>query len=102
PRNPTDSERPAGTAHAVQSLALKRQRGTPHIGIYGLGYVGLPLALRFAEVGIRVTGFDIDPGNVELLNSGKSDIERSTPAEIHEAQQAGFVATKDFAATAEL
>src|SRR5690554_2162079 len=102
PRNPTDSERTAGTAQALQSLADKLQRGTPHIGIYGLGYAGLPLALRFAEVGIRVTGFGIDPGKVELLNSGKSYIERITPAEIHNAQQAGFVATTDFAVTAEL
>src|SRR5690606_13290924 len=102
PRNPTDSERTAGTAQSLQTLADKLQHGTPHIGTYGLGYVGLPLALRFAEVGIRVTGFDIDPSKVELLNSGKSYIERITPAEIRKAQQAGFVATKDFAATAEL
>ena len=102
PRNPTDSERTAGTAQALQPLADKLQHGTPHIGIYGLGYVGLPLALRFAEVGVRVTGFDIDPSKVELLNSGKSYIERITPAEIHKAQQAGFTATTDFALTAEL
>ncbi len=31
------------------------------IGVYGLGYVGLPLALRYAEVGFKVVGFDIDP-----------------------------------------
>src|SRR5690554_2435972 len=86
----------------LQRLAETLQQGKPHIGIYGLGYVGLPLALRFAEVGIRVTGFDIDPGKVELLNSGKSYIERITPAEIHKAQQAGFTATTDFALTAEL
>ena len=42
PRNPTDSERTAGTAQALQPLADKLQHGTPHIGIYGLGYVGLP------------------------------------------------------------
>ncbi len=40
------------------------------IGIYGLGYVGLPLALRFAEVGLRVIGFDIDPAKVSILNAG--------------------------------
>lgn len=43
----------------LQRLAETLQQGKPHIGIYGLGYVGLPLALRFAEVGIRVTGFDV-------------------------------------------
>ena len=41
------------------------------IGIYGLGYVGLPLALRFAEVGYKVLGFDIDPAKVEALGQGR-------------------------------
>ena len=41
----------------------------------GCGYVGLPLALRFAEAGHRVTGFDTDPEKVRMLNAGKSYIE---------------------------
>ena len=40
------------------------------IGILGLGYVGLPLMLRFSEVGYRVLGFDIDARKVEKLNAG--------------------------------
>lgn len=44
------------------------------VGIVGLGYVGLPLALVFAEAGIRVIGFDIDPIKIDQLNKGKSYI----------------------------
>jgi glycine/D-amino acid oxidase-like deaminating enzyme len=40
------------------------------IAIIGLGYVGLPLALRFAEAGVRVIGLDIDPKKVDALNAG--------------------------------
>lgn len=71
------------------------------IGIYGLGYVGLPLALRFAEVGLKVIGFDIDPVKVDKLNNGQSYIERLTPDLIQTAVHQGFEATTDFARTRE-
>src|SRR4051794_34242690 len=45
------------------------------IGIVGLGYVGLPLAVAFAEAGHEVRGLDLDPAKVEALNSGRSYIE---------------------------
>ena len=45
------------------------------IGIVGLGYVGLPLMLRYCEVGYRVIGFDIDQTKVDALRAGKSYIE---------------------------
>src|SRR6266851_2605140 len=45
------------------------------VGIIGCGYVGLPLALRFAEAGRRVLGFDTDPAKVSKLNQGQSYIE---------------------------
>src|SRR5260370_42283441 len=44
------------------------------VGIIGCGYVGLPLALRFAEAGHRVTGFDTDPAKVSRLHAGRSYI----------------------------
>jgi UDP-N-acetyl-D-glucosamine dehydrogenase len=44
------------------------------VGIVGLGYVGLPLVLRFCEVGFQVLGFDTDPKKVEMLNRGESYI----------------------------
>ena len=42
------------------------------IGIFGLGYVGFPLALRLCEVGFNVTGFDIDKEKVKLINNGRT------------------------------
>jgi UDP-N-acetyl-D-glucosamine dehydrogenase len=41
------------------------------IGIIGLGYVGLPLAVAFAEAGHEVVGIDLDPAKVEALNAGR-------------------------------
>ncbi len=73
-----------------------------HVGIVGLGYVGLPLTLLFAEDRFRITGFDIDAGKVDKLNRGESYIHRIEPEHIHAAQQSGFVATTDFAEVANL
>ena len=72
------------------------------VGVYGLGYVGLPLALRFAEVGLKVVGFDIDPAKVERLNAGQSYIERLAPERIQNARAQGFEATSDFARTSDV
>src|ERR1700731_2778455 len=66
------------------------------IGIIGMGYVGLPLALLFSEERFAVTGFDIDPGKVETLNSGGSYIVRIPGTEIQSAQKQGFRATGDY------
>lgn len=93
---------PAELPPVLAGLAERLRSGNSHIGIYGLGYVGLPLALRFAEMSIRVTGFDIDPHKIETLNSGNSYIERITATEIERARQAGFSATTDFTLTADL
>ena len=75
---------------------------TARIGIVGMGYVGLPLALLFSEDGFRVTGFDIDAEKVRTLNAGGSYIHRIEPAHIVAAQAAGFTATADFAEAREL
>jgi UDP-N-acetyl-D-glucosamine dehydrogenase len=66
------------------------------IGIVGMGYVGLPLALLFSDEGFRVTGFDIDPVKVSALNRGESYIVRIEPKTIQKAQGAGFRATADY------
>jgi UDP-N-acetyl-D-glucosamine dehydrogenase len=84
---------------SLKELEALISKGECKVGIYGLGYVGLPLALRFAQVGIKVIGFDIDPRKVELLNQGKSYIERITESQIKSAQEAGFIATTDFSMT---
>jgi UDP-N-acetyl-D-glucosamine dehydrogenase len=69
--------------------------------IYGLGYVGLPLALRFTEVGFRVIGVDIDEERVAVLNSGRSGIDHLPNERVAKAREAGFEATTDFARTAD-
>jgi UDP-N-acetyl-D-glucosamine dehydrogenase len=67
------------------------------IGIIGCGYVGLPLALRFADVGQRVTGFDTDPLKVDKLNAGQSYIQHIAATNIAEhVKGKRFEATVDF------
>jgi len=78
---------------------LKQKKAT--IGIVGLGYVGLPLMMRFSEVGYRVLGIDIDAGKVKKLNRGESYIEHIPPEAIAAARVRGFEATSDFARSSE-
>lgn len=72
------------------------------IGIVGLGYVGLPLMLRFTEAGFSVIGFDIDGSKVGMLNRGESYIQHITTEKVSKACSSGrFAATTDFARAAE-
>ena len=71
------------------------------IGIVGLGYVGLPLMLRFREVGYRVLGVDIDSEKVNKLNAGQSYIGHIRPESIAAARAGGFEATTDFSRSRE-
>lgn len=71
------------------------------IGILGLGYVGLPLMLRFSAVGFKVLGFDIDPAKVAELNAGRSYIEHIKGEQLAEARARGFEATTDMARACE-
>lgn len=66
------------------------------IGIVGLGYVGLPLMLRYNAIGFRVLGIDIDEAKVSRLNAGQSYIEHIPAEKIRDACQSGFEATTDF------
>ncbi|MBF0144440.1 MAG: nucleotide sugar dehydrogenase [Magnetococcales bacterium] len=67
------------------------------IGILGLGYVGLPLVLRFLEEGFPVVGFDVDGRKVEMLAEGTSYIKHISVAPLSEAFRLGrFRATTDF------
>jgi UDP-N-acetyl-D-glucosamine dehydrogenase len=67
------------------------------IGIIGCGYVGLPLALRFADVGHQVLGVDTDPSKIEKLNAGQSYIQHIPAEKIREHVDAKrFGATTDF------
>jgi UDP-N-acetyl-D-glucosamine dehydrogenase len=77
------------------TLLSKIQAREAKIGIMGLGYVGLPLALLFSEQKFPVTGFDIDKKKVDTLNSGGTYIQRITPEEIAVARAQRFQATFD-------
>jgi UDP-N-acetyl-D-glucosamine dehydrogenase len=72
------------------------------IGIVGMGYVGLPLALLFSKERFVVTGFDVDRHKVDALNQGGSYIVRIPGVEIESAQKNGFTATADYARIAEM
>ncbi|HPQ72072.1 MAG TPA: nucleotide sugar dehydrogenase [bacterium] len=65
------------------------------IGIVGIGYVGLPLALAFAERGFKTLGFDIDPKKIEAVNSGRSYISYILEGRINRVSD-HLSATQDF------
>lgn len=68
-----------------------------HVGVIGLGYVGLPLALSFTEKGFRVTGFDVDPKKIDMLMKGQTYIMHMDPKRVDKAvKDKLFVATNDF------
>ena len=80
----------------AMSLKAKLNDRSAIIGIVGMGYVGLPLMLRYAEVGFKVIGFDNDEDKVNKLNNGESYIEHISADSIKSAVAAGFEATTDF------
>jgi UDP-N-acetyl-D-glucosamine dehydrogenase len=83
-----------GTQHS--QLLSKIQSGTARVGIIGLGYVGLPLARAFAERGIAVLGFDVDPSKIAKLERGQSYIGHIPDAMIRQMREQGFEATRSF------
>ncbi len=91
----TNSTSFADTLARIQSRSAR-------IGIVGMGYVGLPLALLFSEERFAITGFDIDPSKVSTLNSAGSYIVRIPGTEIAAAQRSGFRATADFSLVREM
>ena len=84
------------TANRISALEQRIQTRQARIGIVGMGYVGLPLALLFSGERFRVTGFDIAADKVETLNRGGSYIVRILPEMVQEAQKSGFRATADY------
>ncbi len=73
PSKSTPSRKPpARTADCFRALQEGIENKTARIGVIGLGYVGLPLALEFAKVGFEVVGFDLDESKVKSIRAGKS------------------------------
>src|SRR5713101_8721201 len=86
----------------VEEFKNKVQARTARVGIIGLGYVGLPLALLFNEERFPVTGFDVDGDKVRALNEGRSYIYRIPKTEIAAARAKGFSATEDYSQIADM
>src|ERR1017187_10723926 len=88
----------------TQDLFTEKIRSrTAKVGIVGLGYVGLPLAIEFAKAGFSVTGIDIQPSKVEELNAGRSYIQDVPTETLRPYVDSGtFHATMDFSVIAQL
>jgi len=91
------------TENAASLLADKITSRTARVGIVGLGYVGLPLAVEFAKAGFQVTGMDVNPHKTECVNAGDSyvgDVPSSTLSEL--VRSGKLVATTDFSVVRDL
>jgi UDP-N-acetyl-D-glucosamine dehydrogenase len=92
-----------GAINALAELQIKVNNKTAQVGVVGLGYVGLPLALGFARKGFRTTGFDIDPAKVEKLGRGETYIGHIPATSIsQEVNRGHFEATSDYARLREM
>ena len=86
---------PALSAEADRLIAAFADRSAT-VGLIGLGYVGLPLAMEFAEAGFKVIGYDVSERVVQLLKKGGSHIQDVPAAQVRKHVDAGrFVPTTD-------
>jgi UDP-N-acetyl-D-glucosamine dehydrogenase len=87
---------------SYDELAETFENRSATVAVVGQGYVGLPLALAFADAGFEVVGIDVDPERVARLNDGVSYVGDIADDEVREAVASGrFRATDDYAAAAE-
>jgi UDP-N-acetyl-D-glucosamine dehydrogenase len=86
---------PTGVASVSSELENRIRSRQARIGVIGLGYVGLPLALTFGGAGFTVTGFDVDARRISELRSGRSYITDIPDAEVGEAVGSGKLAATD-------
>jgi UDP-N-acetyl-D-glucosamine dehydrogenase len=87
----------------ADTLRKKLDDRTARVGVVGLGYVGLPLAVELARAGFRTTGIDLDQRKVDSINHGESYIQDVPTADVAEFRRAGRLsATTDAAVIAEL
>lgn len=87
----------------ASKIETKIQDRTARVGIIGLGYVGLPLAVEFAQAGFQVTGIDVQPSKIVQLNQGVSYVQ-DVPSHILQPLVEGgrLAATTDFSVIGEL
>jgi UDP-N-acetyl-D-glucosamine dehydrogenase len=87
----------------LETLASKIKSKTARVGVVGLGYVGLPLAVEYAKAGFSVVGIDLQASKVDQLNAGASYIQDVPTSEVEELVNAKRLsATTDFSAIADL
>jgi len=80
----------------INNLKSRIQNRDVRIAIIGLGYVGLPLVIRFSEEGFQTVGFDIDEEKIQKLNNGQTYIKHIAEEKIATIVKNGFIATNDF------
>jgi len=81
----------------AKTLKEKIEKHEARIGVIGLGYVGLPLAVEKGKVGFSVIGFDINPVRVDRVNAADNYIGDVKDQDLKDIVQSGIlVATKDF------
>lgn len=86
-----------------ENLAQKIKSHKAQVGVVGLGYVGLPLVVEFAEAGFTVTGIDLDQRKVDMINRGESYIQDIPTATLKHLFDKGLIkATTDFSVVKDL
>ena len=86
----------------TKELIARLDKKNAVIGIIGLGYVGIPLMVRYTEVGYKVIGFDINSSKVNKLNKGESYLNQISSDLIKQSIVKGFEATNDFSRASEV
>jgi len=82
---------------AAERLSRRIENRSAHLAVIGLGYVGLPLAVEFAQAGFRVTGIDLDEKRVAALGAGRSYIQDVSTGDVRVLARSGrLTATTDF------
>lgn len=85
----------------MNSIKKKLMDKTATLGVIGLGYVGLPLAVEKAKAGFKTIGFDVQESKVDMVNAGKNYIGDVVNEDLEEIVKSGFLtATTDFAQVA--
>ncbi len=98
-----DSQHSTTPASAALTLAEKIRGKRAHVGVVGLGYVGLPLAVEFARAGFHVTGIDVSAEKVARVNAGDSYVGDIPSAVLAPLVQSGHLrATTGFEVVADL
>jgi len=87
----------------MKQLKEKLETKTAHLGVIGLGYVGLPLAVEYAKAGFRVTGVDVDERKAEMIARGESYVKDVPSEDLKSIVQKGlFKATTDYSVLAQV